>query len=76
MTDQRGGVVLKTGKIGRTNVLRQQLMMPGETITSQINGRVMLEGLRERESLRINAHLGVFMTPVRWVESNWTAYLF
>lgn len=75
MTDQRGGVVLKTGKIGRTNILRQQLLMPGETITSQINGRVMLEALRERESLRINAHLGVFLTPVRWLESNWTAYI-
>lgn len=75
MTDQRGGVVLKTGKIGRVNVLRQQLVAPGEMINAKISGKVMLEALRERETLRINAHLATFLTPVRWLDSNWTAYL-
>ena len=28
----RGGFVLKTGKIGRMNVLRQQILLPGEVL--------------------------------------------
>ena len=75
MTDQRGGICLKTGKIGRVNVLRQQLLAPGEMINTQISGKVLLEALRERESLRINAHLGVFLTPLRWLDDNWTDYV-
>jgi hypothetical protein len=73
--DDRGGTVLKTGKIGRTNVLRQQVMMPGERIDTNISGSVKLESLRERDALRINAHLATFMTPMRWIEPNWSNYL-
>lgn len=75
MTDQRGGVCLKTGKIGRCNVLRQQMIAPGEMIKPHLTGKVLLEALRERETLRINAHLGVFLTPIRWLDANWTNYL-
>jgi hypothetical protein len=75
MTDQRGGVVLKTGKIGRVNVLRQQLIAPGEMINTQIDGDVKIEATRERESLRINGHLATFLTPVRWLDPNWTQYI-
>jgi hypothetical protein len=75
MTDQRGGVVLKTGKIGRTNILRQQLIAPGEIINADLSGKVMLEALRERETLRVNGHLAVFLTPVRWLDANWTDYV-
>jgi len=71
-TNNRGGQTLKTGKIGRVNCVRQQLMMPGENIRSRIKGKVKLEALRERDTLRINAHLGVFLTPLRWLQSNWT----
>ena len=71
-TDKRGGQTLKAGMIGRVNCLRQQILMPGETLDISINGKVMLESLRERDNLRINAHLGVFMTPCRWLDSNWT----
>lgn len=66
-TANRGGQVLKTGKIGRVNCLRQQLMMPGETINTRIGGKIKLEALRERDSLRINAHLATFLTPLRWL---------
>jgi hypothetical protein len=75
MTDQRGGVCLKTGKIGRANVLRQQLVAPGENIRTDISGKVMLEALRERETLRIHAHLATFLTPVRWLDANWTDFV-
>jgi len=71
----RGGQTLKTGKIGRVNCVRQQLMMPGENIRSRIKGKVKLEALRERDTLRINAHLGVFLTPLRWLSSNWPTIL-
>lgn len=67
MSSERGGQTLKTGKIGRVNCLRQQIMMPGEVINSRIKGRVKLEALRERDSLRINAHLATFLTPLRWL---------
>jgi hypothetical protein len=75
MTDQRGGVVLKTGKIGRVNILRQQLLAPGEMIDARITGDVKMTALRERESLRINGHLATFLTPLRWLDSNWTDYI-
>jgi hypothetical protein len=75
MSDQRGGIVLKTGKIGRCNVLRQQLLMPGERFFPRINGKVLLEATRERESLRIHGQLCTFLTPLRWLEPNWTDYL-
>lgn len=75
MTDQRGGVCLKTGKIGRVNILRQQVIAPGEMINTNIAGKVLLEGLRERETLRINASLATFLTPLRWLDSNWTDYV-
>ena len=72
---QRGGLTLKTGKIGRVNCLRQQLMMPGERMNISLNGKIRLESLRERDVMRINAHLGVFMTPLRWLVSNYPTYL-
>lgn len=73
--DSRGGQIIKTGKIGRVNCLRQQIIMPGESLNISLRGKVMLESLRERDTLRINAHLGVFMTPIRWLDENFTTYL-
>lgn len=72
---RRGGTTLKTGKIGRVNCLRQQLLMPGERQNVRIKGKVRLESLRERDVLRINAHLAVFMTMVRWVQPNFPTYM-
>ncbi len=74
MTD-RGGTILKTGKIGRVNCLRQQMMLPGEKLNVSLKGTVKLESLRERDSMRINAHLGIFMTPLRWLWAGWPQYL-
>jgi len=75
MMNDRGGQIIKSGKIGRVNCIRQQLMMPGESINSSLRGRVMLESLRERDTMRVHAHLGVFMTPVRWLEPNWPTFI-
>lgn len=71
----RGGLTLKTGKIGRVNCLRQNLLMPGENMNIRLNGSCRLESLRERDVLRINAHLGVFMTPLRWLWPEFPDYL-
>ena len=71
----RGGQTLKTGKIGRVNCIRQQIMMPGERMNIGINGKIRLESLRERDVMRINAHLAVFAQPLRWLVSNWTDYV-
>ncbi len=72
---QRGGLTLKTGKIGKVNCLRQQIMMPGERINIDIKGSCRLESLRERDVMRINAHLGVFMTPLRWLWSDFPDFV-
>ena len=72
---KRGGQTLKTGRIGRVNCLRQQIMMPGERMDVSIKGNVRLESLRERDVLRINAHLATFMTPLRWLWSDFPQYL-
>lgn len=74
-TYDRGGQVLKTGKIGRMNVLRQQLMFPGETIKPRLNGNCKLEVLRERDALRINARIDTFLTPLRWLWPEYPAYV-
>lgn len=71
----RGGLTLKSGKIGRVNCLRQQLLMPNERMNINLSGKVRLETLRERDVFRINAHLGVFMTPLRWLWSDYTDYV-
>ena len=72
---KRGGLTLTTGEIGKVKCLRQELMMPGERINMRMNGTVRLETLRERDVLRIHAHLATFMTPVRWVWSDFPQYL-
>lgn len=71
----RGGLTLKTGKIGRCNVLRQQILMPGERMNVNINGSVRLESLRERDVMRINANLATFMTPLRWLWTDYPTYV-
>ncbi len=75
MPNDRGGQVLKTGKIGKVNILRQQMISPGETINTSIQGNVKLESLRERDALRIHAHLACFVQPVRWLWPEWPQYL-
>ena len=74
---KRGGLTLKTGKIGHMNVLRQQMLMPGETMDIKLSGSVRLESLRERDVMRINAKLLTFMQPLRWCEtaSSFTDYV-
>lgn len=72
---KRGGLTLKTGKIGRVNCLRQQILMPGERMNTRIKGSVRLEALRERDVMRINAHLATFWTPMRWLEPDWVDFI-
>ena len=50
-------------------------MMPGERMDVNISGTVRLEALRERDVMRINAHLGVFMTPLRWLWTDFPGYI-
>lgn len=75
MTCDRGGQTLKEGYIGRVNCIRQQLISPGEVVNTRIKGNIKLESLRERDSLRIHAHLATFLTPVRWLEPNWPDFI-
>ena len=42
---KRGGHTIKTGKIGRVNCLRQEMLMPGEHMNISMNGTVRLETL-------------------------------
>jgi hypothetical protein len=72
---KRGGLTLKTGKIGRWNCLRQQILMPGEKMDISIQGSVRLETLRERDVMRINAMIVSFIQPLRWLFSDFPQYL-
>ena len=71
----RGGHTLTTGFIGQMKILRQQVMMPGETIRAHVQGDVKMEMLRERDSLRLNGHIAHFMTPIRWLWEDWPDYI-
>lgn len=71
----RGGQILRTGRVGLVECIRQQMMVPGETIKATLKGSCRMEMLRERDALRIHAQLSVFMSPVRWLWSGWAQYL-
>lgn len=75
MRARRDGSILKTGKIGMVNCIWQDMMMPGERINMSLKGSVRLETLRERDVMRINAHLGIFATPLRWLWPEFPDYL-
>lgn len=72
---KRGGQILSTGKIGFVKPIRQQMMLPGETLDCMLKGSVRMGALRERDSLRINAHIALFMTPIRWLWDGWPQYV-
>ena len=73
--NKRGGRSLQTGKIGICKVMRQQLMLPGETIRIRANGSVRMEALRERHTIPINAHMAWFGQPIRWLWPDFPDYL-
>lgn len=75
MRSERGGLTMKTGKIGKFNCLRQTLLMPGERMNIRMSGSVRLETLRERDVMRIHAKLVTFGTPLRWLWPEFTDYL-
>ena len=75
MRYDRGGHCLKTGKIGRANIVRQQLLLPGEILRPSVRGEVKLTALRERESIRIHARIDAFVQPLRWLWPDWPAYV-
>lgn len=71
---KRGGHHLTTGTVGYMHPIRQQYMTPGERIDGLIGGQVIMESLRERDNLRMNANLSIFMTPIRWLDTAWTGW--
>ena len=75
ITEDRGGMVFDTAKIGKLKILRQDVVLPGETVSSRIEGQVRLESLRERDAARINARIDRFMTPIRWLWSDYAQYI-
>jgi hypothetical protein len=75
MSVMRGGQTLKEGYIGRNNILRQQILMPGERMDVRMKGKVRMETLRERDAMRIHATLNTFIQPCRWLDGNWVDYI-
>jgi len=71
----RGGQILKSGKIGRVNCIKQMMLRPGETVKPYIRGDVKMATLRERDSIRANAQIHVFMTPLRWLWEDWPQFV-
>lgn len=75
MKNNRGGKSLKVGDIGRLSVLRQHLMLPGETLNASIKGNVRLSGLRQQTSVYLHAQIEAFAAPLRWYFSGFPDYL-
>lgn len=71
----RGGLVLRTGLLGYVSTLRQQVLLPGETMRPRVRGRVRLSPLRERETVPINARLDAFIQPLRWLWPDWPEFI-
>ena len=71
----RSGRNLSSLKLGRVKCLRQEILHPGERLDSRVSGRVRLAALREQESLPVHVHLEAFLTPLRWLDDDWTDYL-
>ena len=70
-----GGDINTTGKIGMMNVIRQEWMLPGTFCNPTINGFCRLSPMREQKTSRIHAHLEAFVTPVRWLWTDFPNYL-
>ena len=70
-----GGDINTTGKIGYMNVLRQEYMLPGTSCSPSINGFARLSPMREQKTSKIHAHLEAFITPVRWLWTDFPQYL-
>ena len=73
--DDRGGRVEKTGKVGRLNILRQQIILPGEVLMPSVEGEVRMTPMRERESVPIDARVEAFVSPLRWLWEDFPQYL-
>ena len=76
MTDwDLGGRIFKTGKIGYMTVLRQEWLLPGTYCNPAINGFARLAPMREQKTSKIHAHVEAFVTPLRWLWSDFPTYL-
>lgn len=75
MKMNRGGKSLKVGDIGRFNVLRQHLLLPGERMNTSLKGNVRLSGLRQQTSVYLHAQIDAFAAPLRWFYSDFPDYL-
>ncbi len=75
MKNNRGGKSLCAGDIGRFKVLRQHLMLPGETLRPSVQGNVRLSGLRQQTSVYLHAQIEAFAAPLRWFFSGFPDYL-
>lgn len=71
----RGGKTLCVGNIGKMKVLRQHILLPGERLKPSVKGHVKLSGLRQQTSIYLNAQIEAFATPVRWLDTNFPAYI-
>ena len=75
MNWELGGEIKTTGRIGYMNVIRQEWMLPGTFCNPTINGFARLSPMREQRTSKIHAHLEAFITPVRWLWTDFPKYL-
>lgn len=75
MNYNRGGKSLLTGDIGRMKIMRQHLLLPGETMRPSLKGNVRLAGLRQQSSVYLHASIEAFAAPLRWYQSDFTDYI-
>lgn len=74
-TYDRGGVSLKVGNIGKLSILRQIMLYPGETLKTKLKGHCSLSALRQQTSVKLDARMECFSTPIRWLQTDFPTYL-
>lgn len=75
MRYDRGGKSLCVGDIGRFKILRQHLLLPGESLKTTVTGNCRLSGLRQQTSVYLHAQIEAYAAPLRWYFSGFPAYL-
>ena len=71
----RSGHLFGTLRVGYVRFLRQELIAPHERVQFGLYGRVRLGALREQEAVPLYAHFETFLTPLRWLDSNYIPYV-
>ena len=71
----RTGWRIGTVKLGRWACLRQEWVLPGESISAKLEGAITMAALREPLSMDIFGSMAMFYTPTRFLVDSWPTWV-